>query len=144
MSECCDFFPKDLLDYHLEQKREFRPVKKSLTSTTSMPQFKLTSESSEVMTTILDEQKVLKINNFILQPKTKRRNKTNHSKTVALLQCCSPQLLCALFCDKNGNLAHDHRFLLQTKCKAADKTLEQCFLKEFKATIQKLALVNLN
>ena len=27
----------------------------------------------------------------------------------------------------------DHRFLLQTKRKAADKALEQCFLKEFKA-----------
>ena len=28
------------------------------------------------------------------------------------------------FCDKNGNLAHNRRFLLQTKRKAADKTLE--------------------
>ena len=28
----------------------------------------------------------------------------------------------------------DHRFLLQTKHKAADKTFEQCFLKEFKAS----------
>ena len=44
------------------------------------------------------------------------------------------QLLCASFFDKNGNLAHNHRFLWQTKRKQADKTLEQRFLKEFKAT----------
>ena len=43
-------------------------------------------------------------------------------------------LLCASFCNKNGNLAHNHRILLQMKHKARDKTLEQCFLKEFKAT----------
>ena len=42
-------------------------------------------------------------------------------------------LLCASFCDKNRNLAHSHRFLLQIN-EAADKTLEQCFLKEFKAS----------
>ena len=42
----------------MEQKRESRPVKKSLTSTTTMPQFKPSSESTQVMTTILDEQKV--------------------------------------------------------------------------------------
>ena len=46
----------------------------------------------------------------------------------------STVLLCALFCDKNGNLAPNHGFLLQTKRKAADKGLEKCFLKEFKAT----------
>ena len=34
----------------------------------------------------------------------------------------------------NGNLAHNHKFLLQTKCRAVDKSLEQRFLKEFKAT----------
>ena len=43
-------------------------------------------------------------------------------------------LLCALFCDKNGNCAHNQRFLLQMKHKTADKALEQHFLKEFKAT----------
>ena len=43
-------------------------------------------------------------------------------------------LLCTLFCDKNGNLAYNHRFLLQTKPKAVDKTFDQHFLKEFKAT----------
>ena len=32
---------------------------------------------------------------------------------------------------------HNHRLFLQTKCKAADKTLEQYFLKEFKATCKK-------
>ena len=37
-------------------------------------------------------------------------------------------------CDKVGNLPHNHRFLLQTKHKARDKTLKQRFLKEFKAT----------
>ena len=42
-------------------------------------------------------------------------------------------LFCTSFCDKNGKLADNHRFLLQTKRKAADKALEQCFLKEFKA-----------
>ena len=42
----------------MEQKREPRPVKKSLTSTTTMPQFKPSSESTQVVTTILDEQKV--------------------------------------------------------------------------------------
>ena len=36
--------------------------------------------------------------------------------------------------DKNKNLPHNHSFLLQMKRKAADKTLEQCFPKEFKAT----------
>ena len=46
-------------------------------------------------------------------------------------------LLYALFFDNNGNendgnLAHNHRFLLQMKLKAADKTLEHCFLKGFK------------
>ena len=41
-------------------------------------------------------------------------------------------LLCAMLCDKNENLAHNHSFLLQTKHKTVDKTLEQCFLKEFK------------
>ena len=40
-------------------------------------------------------------------------------------------LLYFSFCDKNGNLAHNDKFLLQTKCRAADKSLEQCFLKEF-------------
>jgi len=49
--------PKDLLEFHLKQKREPRPVKKSLTSTTTMPQFKPSSESTQVVTTILDEQK---------------------------------------------------------------------------------------
>ena len=43
-------------------------------------------------------------------------------------------LLCASFCHKNGNLAHNHRSLLQMKCKREDITLEQSFLKEFKAT----------
>ena len=33
--------------------------------------------------------------------------------------------LCTLFCDRNRNLANNHRFLLQTKHKAADKTLEE-------------------
>ena len=33
-------------------------------------------------------------------------------------------LLCTSLCDKNGNLAHHHRFLLHTKRKAWDKTLE--------------------
>ena len=33
-------------------------------------------------------------------------------------------LLCTSFCDKNVNLALNHRFLLQTKHKEADKTLE--------------------
>ena len=42
-------------------------------------------------------------------------------------------LFYASFCDKNGNLAHNHRFLLQMKCKAMDKTLGQCFVKELKA-----------
>ena len=42
-------------------------------------------------------------------------------------------LLCASFCDKNGNLAHNNRFLLHMKRKTADKTLEQHFLKKFKA-----------
>ena len=42
--------------------------------------------------------------------------------------------LCFFFCDENGNLTHNHRFLLQTKRKAAHTTLEQRFLKEFKAT----------
>ena len=46
----------------------------------------------------------------------------------------SPLLICASFCDKNGNLAHSHRFLLQRKRKEADKTLEQCLPEEFKAT----------
>ena len=32
------------------------------------------------------------------------------------------------------DFAHNHRFLLQKKHKATDKTLEQCFLKELKAT----------
>lgn len=60
--ECYDetylFFLKDLLEYHLEQKRESKPVKKSLTNPTVMPQFRPSPESTEVMTTILDEQKV--------------------------------------------------------------------------------------
>ena len=42
-------------------------------------------------------------------------------------------LLCGSFCDKNRNLAHNHSFLLQTKRKATDETLEQCFRKEFEA-----------
>ena len=46
-------------------------------------------------------------------------------------------LLCVLFWDKKGNLVHNHRFLLQTKRKVADKTLEQRFLKEFKAMCKK-------
>ena len=33
------------------------------------------------------------------------------------------------FCDN-----HNHRFLSQTKPKAVDQTLEQCFLKEIEAT----------
>ena len=52
-------------------------------------------------------------------------------------------LLCASFCDKNGNLALNHRFLLQTKSKPADKTLEQRFLKEFKATCKNFGEVEL-
>ena len=55
-------------------------------------------------------------------------------------KCCSNVLSTALGFvkkKKKGNLAPNHRFFLQTKCKAADKTLEQCFLKEFKATCKK-------
>lgn len=48
--------PKDLLDYHVEQKREVRHVKKSLSSTT-MPPFKPSAESTEVMATVLGEHK---------------------------------------------------------------------------------------
>ena len=48
---------------------------------------------------------------------------------------------CVLFCDKkkkNRNLAHNHRFLVQTKkIRETDKILGQCFLKEFKATCKK-------
>ena len=33
-------------------------------------------------------------------------------------------LLCTSLFDKNGNLVHHHRFLLHTKHKAWDKTLE--------------------
>ena len=47
---------------------------------------------------------------------------------VFYLQFCTP------FCDKNGNLAHNDRFLLQMKREATDKTVGQRFLKEFKAT----------
>ena len=43
-------------------------------------------------------------------------------------------LRCASFCDKNRNLAHYHNFLLRMKRKAADKSMEQRYLKEFKAT----------
>ena len=43
-------------------------------------------------------------------------------------------LLCASFCDKNGNLANIHRFLFQMKRKTEDKTLEQHFLKKLKVT----------
>ena len=42
--------------------------------------------------------------------------------------------LCTSFCDRNGNVAHNHRFLLQMKQKTADKAMEPCFLKEFKGT----------
>ena len=52
----------------------------------------------------------------------------NSSGNVALMFY---QLLCFLICDKNRNLASNRRFLLQTKCKEMDKTLEQHFLKEF-------------
>ena len=45
-------------------------------------------------------------------------------------------LHCSSFCDKNGNLAHNHRFSLQRKRKAADETFEQRFLKEFKITCE--------
>ena len=61
---------------------------------------------------------------------------------LALVQChliqsfWQERLLCALFCDKNRNLAHNHSCLLQTKLKAVDKTLEQHFLKDFKATCE--------
>lgn len=49
--------PKDLLEYRLEQKREsFKPVKSSLTST-KMPFFVPSAESTEVMTSVLDAQK---------------------------------------------------------------------------------------
>ena len=43
-------------------------------------------------------------------------------------------LRCTSFCDKNGDLVHNHRFLLYTKHKAVDNILGQRFLKEFKAT----------
>ena len=39
-----------------------------------------------------------------------------------------------LLCDRNGNLAYNHRFLPHRKCKTADKTLKQRFRKAFKAT----------
>ena len=42
----------------MEQKQEMRQVKKSL-STTAMPQFKPSAESTEVMATVLEESKVL-------------------------------------------------------------------------------------
>ena len=41
-----------------------------------------------------------------------------------------PQLF-ASFCDKNGNLAHNHRFLLHHE--TVEKTSEQHFPKQFKA-----------
>ena len=41
-----------------------------------------------------------------------------------------------LLCDRNGNLAYNHRFLLHRKCKPADKTLKQRFQKAFKATCE--------
>ena len=45
-------------------------------------------------------------------------------------------LLCASFCDKNGNIPHNHMFLAQMKHKAMDKMLGQHFLKEAKARYQ--------
>ena len=51
-----------------------------------------------------------------------------------LLQCFMHCFLLRSVTDKTGNLAHNHRFLLQTMGKAADNTLEQRFLKEFKAS----------
>ena len=47
-------------------------------------------------------------------------------------RCSVYPLLCASFCDKNGNVAH--QLLLQTMRKAADKTFERHFQKEFKDT----------
>lgn len=48
--------PKDLLEYRLEQKRESRPLKKSLTNST-VPRFLPSAEATEVMTSIRDEHK---------------------------------------------------------------------------------------
>lgn len=48
--------PKDLLSHHMEQRQEMRRVKKSL-STSAMPQFKPSAESTEVMATVLEESK---------------------------------------------------------------------------------------
>ena len=43
-------------------------------------------------------------------------------------------LLCALFSIKSYDYEQDFHLYHITKPKAADKTLEQCFLKKFKAT----------
>ena len=45
-------------------------------------------------------------------------------------------LLCASFCDNNGNLARNHRFLLQTKRKATDKNIGTTFPEEIKGHMQ--------
>ena len=50
----------------------------------------------------------------------------------------------ASFCDEKGNLAHNRRFILLTKHKAADKILEQRLLKEFKATCKNSSESELN
>ena len=60
-----------------------------------------------------------------------------HAALNSFRKCCSNVLstaLCASFGVKNGNLAHNHRFSLQTKCKTANKPLEHHLPKEFKAT----------
>ena len=57
-------------------------------------------------------------------------NKDSHQLKIQMFY----PLLCASVCTKNRN-----RFLLQVKHKTVDKTLEQCFLKKFKATCKNSA-----
>ena len=47
-----------------------------------------------------------------------------------LPQCFINCLVCTSFCVINEklNLAHNQGFLLQTKCKATDKTLVHCYM----------------
>ena len=53
-------------------------------------------------------------------------------------------LLCTSFCDQNGDLAHNLKFLLEMKYKTAGKISEQQFLMEFKGLPNAKIPVNLS
>ena len=83
------------------------------------------------------EDRVTKYLLHALRSKYNEMKSSEHNQPILfLLRClrvftCGPefpqemllQCFCTLFCDKNGNLVHNHRFLLQTKRKTARAVL---------------------